>query len=184
MNSLDSILQAEFWEGFSLGRAKFGLSVVTILNVVNGEQDALDNLCLALGRAWVERQSAEADGETHQPGLGIVISDYLLNTILSIAFESAAIHKLTVPPSLAALFREVYLGRNPVLSRGLDSKDRKLEVVLAARKMKASNEAISMRSVAKKVGLNVSSVTRMFGNEDNFHKAISDYRDPSDPDYW
>lgn len=140
-------------------------------DVLDGNDHQIDELCLRLMEKLVERQALEESGKSHVQTTGKAIPDSLIDYLAISMLEACEAHDLSPPPALVVLIRERLGGPNPARHKqNLIDKNRKQAIWMAAQR-RLSGKSISVRQIAKKMGLEASTVSRWFKLGELEHEA-------------
>lgn len=147
--------------------AQHGITIEHYIGTLDGNENDIDKLCVDCLKALSERERLSKEN-SHVVGRGEAIGDAFINFIIGVIFESIASYELDLPPSFQVLVKERLGLFDNKIKTALIQRERKM---LAAQLISSyPNE--SQRTIAKIVGVNVSTISNWM-KEDDFIRRIN-----------
>lgn len=141
---------------------KYKIDPHVVAKVLDGNDLMVDELCMQIMESIEARKVLENDGRKHVQSRKEAIPDSLVDFLIVFALEACEQHGLVAPPSLVILVRERLGGANPARYEGyLVSQRRHGAILLAIEDIKNGGK-VSIRKVAKIMGVQPSTVKRWF----------------------
>lgn len=148
---------------------KHDISADDYVDMLDGDLEAIDRLCLQTLAAISKRQKSAPD-TPHAMANGEVIGDALVGHMLVIMAETLSIYQLPILRSFQILLKVATGAFNSEYKKARALKDKKF---LAAYIL-AENPGLSDRQLAQKLGVNVSTISRWRG--DDFDRRVNLFR--------
>lgn len=148
---------------------KHDISADDYVDMLDGDLEAIDRLCLQTLAAISKRQK-NAPHTPHAMANGEVIGDALVGHMLVIMAETLSIYQLPIIRSFQILLKVATGAFNSEHKKARELKDKKF----MAAAMLAENPDLSDRQLAKKLGVNASTVNRWKG--DDFDRKVNLFR--------
>jgi hypothetical protein len=141
---------------------KYSINPRVVAKVLDGDDQMIDELCLQVMESLESRRSLELEGRKHVQARKEAIPDSLVDFLIVFAMEACEQHTLAIPPSLVILVRERLGGSNPARYEDfLVSQKRQGAIQLAINDIEKGGK-VSIRRVAKILGVQPSTVKRWF----------------------
>jgi hypothetical protein len=154
---------------------KHSINPRLVAGVLDGNDLKLDELCLQIMESLEARRVLEKQGRTQLQARNEAIPDSLIDFLIVFALEACEQEGLVPPASLVILTRERLGGSNPArYERYTVSQKKHTAVSLAIAHLKMGLD-ISIRRVAKEMGVQPSTVKRWFP-DDNFEEYVRWFR--------
>jgi hypothetical protein len=154
---------------------KHSIDPLLVAGVLDGNDLKLDELCLQIMESLQARRALEAQGRTQLQARDEAIPDSLIDFLIVFALEACEQVGLVPPASLVILVRERLGGSNPArFERYTVSQKRQTAVSLAMAHLDMGLD-ISIRRVAKEMGVQPSTVKRWFPDE-NFEDHVRSFK--------
>lgn len=155
-----------------------------VASVLDADLNAISMLSLILLEKLVERDELIQSGKSHVISRGEAISDALVNYLSAMMLDALSWNNdLTIPRDLIVLQRRQLLKTDtPALTRHQESEELKKNVALNAALLLEQTGKISMRNLANMLGVNVSTISRMFKGQELENEAkdiLEQYRKSS-----
>ena len=133
-------------------------------SVLDASPTAISQISLVLLTRLVERNRMEAAGLTQLASRGKAIPDSLVNYLIAIMLDSLSWNDdLEIPRDLIVLTRHQLLGSDdPALTKRQRSHELEKSIVSIGAQLLESGASISTRIIAEILGINASTVSRMF----------------------
>lgn len=145
-----------------------------VAKVLDGNDLMIDELCLQVMESIEARRMLELEGRKHVQARKEAIPDSLVDFLIVFAMEACEQHALAVPPSLVILLRERLGGSNPARYEDfVVSQKRHGAIQLAINDLETGGK-VSIRRVAKLLGVQPSTVKRWFPNS-SLENAAKDF---------
>jgi len=168
----------DIWTDSLDGREHFGIHLGHVIAAANGCPKGIDDLCIALGKAWQKGIELKRAGKTHSVGRRQTISKATVNYLVSIVLEAAATQGTPVPPSLAMLFREMEVGSNPALFQRVMQEEKRFRILLAAfENQRDFGSILSFGKLSEKTKIPKNTISQIFDGEENFMRELADFSD-------
>ena len=149
---------------------RFDLPVELFLGVLDGDNGYLDLLCLKLLEALSRREKLVKQNP-HAVAVGLAIGDALVDFLIGAVTESVSYYHAKLPDSFQILIKyRLRLFENAIKEERV-LKHRRVMVAL----LMAENPDLSARGLAKRTGLNPSTITRWMTDED-FRSYVKMFR--------
>tara|TARA_R110000796_G_scaffold173489_1_gene290447 strand:+ start:1410 stop:2105 length:696 start_codon:yes stop_codon:yes gene_type:complete len=134
---------------------KFGFIIEDYINILGGDEESIDKVCLSCLRAISNREQI-IEKKAHAVASGDAIGDAFIDLIIIVILESISSFELAVPNSFQILMK-VRLGlfKNKLLANE-KLEDRRTH----AANLIAKNPNIKDTEIAKLVGVNKSSISK------------------------
>jgi hypothetical protein len=145
-----------------------------VCNALVGDDREMDELCLQLMERLIERKRLEAKGETHLQSRGKGISDALVNHLIVAMMEVLGAEGLEARPSLVLLVREQFGGANTEIYKSHTKRLGRDRAIFLGMQMRRGGEQPTIREIARKMGVQPSTVSRWFPNND-FPKQVENF---------
>jgi hypothetical protein len=135
--------------------------------IVAGALDAdpacISELSLLLLERLIEREALTQSGETHIQSRGKAISDSLVNYLIAMMLDALDWNdQLYISRDLIVLIKHMIGANKSHEAKSMQSYSSKQEALFLAVQLRRRGDDVSMRSIAKLMGVNVSTVSRWF----------------------
>lgn len=154
---------------------KHSIDPLLVAGVLDGNDLKLDELCLQIMESLEARCVLEKQGRTQLQARDEAISDSLIDFLIVFALEACEQVGLVPPASLVILTRERLGGSNPARYERYTVSQKKHTAVSIAMVHLEMGLDISIRRVAKKMGVQPSTVKRWFP-DDNFEEYVRRFK--------
>jgi hypothetical protein len=142
-----------------------------VAGVLDGDDHKLDELCLQIMESLEARRALEMQGHTQLQAREVAIPDSLIDFLIIFALEACEQVGLVPPTSLVILTRERLGGSNPARYERYTVGEKKHVAVRIAIAHLEMGLDISLRRVAKEMGVQPSTVKRWFEDR-NFEQYV------------
>lgn len=140
----------------------YSLEPMLLAGVLGGDERDMDALCLQLIERLVHRRQKENSGEVHLQTVGGQIPDALINFLLLVMLETCSDLDVPLPPAMIVLLRDRLGGPSPDRYKTAAMQEKKRRAVMIAAGIFSDNREVSIRQIAKELGVQPSTVTRWF----------------------
>lgn len=172
----DVALCYDLWTDSLDGCEHFGIHIGDVIGVLSGQRESIDDLCVALGKAWQNSIELKKSGNAHDISRGRAISKATVNYLVSIALESAAIHDIPVPPSLAMLFREMNVGSDPAIIQRVRQDEKRFFILITAfEHQRDFGVILSFGKLSQKTYIPKNTISQIFDGETNFKRELAEF---------
>jgi hypothetical protein len=137
-----------------------------VIDVFNGDIRAIDELSLKLMEKIIERRKIEKKGQTQLQRRRVGISDAFINYMVVTMLESVERNNLNVGSSLFVLMRERLGGPDPIHHKSFMREEGRWQAIAAGAELLQNGTEPSVRAVARKLGVQPSTVSRWFPADD------------------
>jgi len=141
---------------------KHSLDSILLAGVLGGDERDMDTLCLQVIERLVDRRQKEKSGEVHLQTVGGQIPDALINLLLVVMLETCSDLDAPLPPAMIVLLRDRLGGSSPDRYKTAAMQEKKRRAVLISARIFSDNREVSIRQIAKELGVQPSTVTRWF----------------------
>jgi hypothetical protein len=163
-----------FYGGLPFLNEKFrkqGINPTLVTDASDGDELSIDALSLSLLESLVARSKLPKDGPGHIEKRGNAISDATVNYLISIMLEALLSRNtwdnVRMPTSLTVLIREQLCGANPDLHTEYRSREKRWNAASdAAQYFHQTKETISIRKLARALGVKLSTAARWLADEE------------------
>lgn len=145
-----------------------GIDYLLMNEAICGDKNAISTISLILLQKIADRDKLKKAGETQLVARKIAISDKFINYLIAIMFDSLSWNNdLETPRDLIMLNKRQLLGSEmPALTQNKKSKEIKSKAISNAARLLESDGKISIRKVANSLGVNVTTISRMFSDNE------------------
>jgi len=153
-----------------------GIQPRWVAGALDSDHDSISRISLALLQKLADRKQMIGEGKTHLASRGEAISDSFVNYLIAIMLDGMSWNDcLEIPRDLIILIRFQLLGtEEPAMKKRQQMHDFRSNVVSIAASFIERGEKISMRNIAKILKVNVSTISRLF-SEDELHDKASQH---------
>jgi hypothetical protein len=141
--------------------AQLNIDLSLVNDAIEGYGHQIDELALRLMEGLIEREKIERAGGTHLQSRGIAVSDGLIDYLIVTVLEALQLDDTPTPPSLVVLIRERLGGARPDRYVEYERARRRRDAIALAA-IKFPRGKISVRKMAKLVGVEPSTISRWF----------------------
>lgn len=144
--------------------ADYGIDGDLVACCLDADNESQSKLSLQLLDMLSNREALIASGETHVSSRGVAISDQLVNYLIALMLDAQSwTSNLELPRDLVVLIRyQLFGGNDTAMDRTIRKNELNDRIVHLAAVDLENNLPLSKRSIAKRLKVNVSTVSRMF----------------------
>jgi hypothetical protein len=154
---------------------KYGFDPADIAAVLDANPEAVSKVALQCMEKLIEAKELAANGETHLVGRGLAVPPALIDWIIIVALDGMSwTDELEIPRDLIVLIQNRLGGIQGKYYRYNETRERKQAALFIAGQMLARGEKAGVRRIARVLGLEASSVSRMFA-EGEFEQQSQEY---------
>lgn len=141
---------------------------------LDADDEAINHISLTLLQKLADRKKLLDEGATQIASRGIAVSNSFVNYLIAIMLDALSWNnRLEIPRDLIVLTRYQLLGTEvPAIKKRQEAHELKSSVEWVAAQLLERQEKISMRKIAKILGVNVSTISRMFSDNELEEKAF------------
>lgn len=142
-----------------------GIHADTVAGVLDGSLDAINNLSLYLLEKLIDREKLQAQGENQLQSRNLVIKDSLVSYLIGLMFEGMdRSNNMEMSRDLMVLIK-YHLGfdKSQYIKKVAISLT-KFDAINTAIELEENNQKASIRKVAEILGVDPSTISRMFPN--------------------
>lgn len=154
------------------GLKKHGIDQRLFYGILDSFEPDIDELSLCLMELLVARDKLPKGGPGHIEKRRDAISDTLVNYLIADMLEAMKTNEraIPIPASLVVLIRDRLCGSDPDLRREIRASERnkklRRDIFMASLAALSRGEKISIRKLAKTVGMNKNIIARLFADTD------------------
>ncbi|MGJ8562465.1 MAG: hypothetical protein ACSHXY_02825 [Alphaproteobacteria bacterium] len=154
----------------------YGIDPDIVAGCLDAASEDIQELCLLLMENLLARDALESEGVAHIQSQDGIMPDSLINYLISMMLDALDWNDdLFIPRDLIVLIKHRFGADISAEKRKQDVKDKRTKAIWMAAHIRADGQSLSMRDVAKEMGVSPSTVLRWFPDGD-FESSVERVR--------
>lgn len=146
---------------------RYGFDPIMVAGALDADPEAISELSLQIMEKMIQANSLTADGHTHLIGRNLAVPDKLINWLITMMLDALSWNDdLRIPRDLIVLIRERLGGSDTEYERSFQSNTQRRRAVDIAAGIMAKGGTVTVRLVARAMGVAPSTVLRWFPEGD------------------